>query len=88
MFYYNEGGMTDIPAPVQKTFRVVFKEFSAIIRHVFRHVNRIMEIRLTHMSRYTVVMIEDFDTVFSSTDVHFLTNRFVWNRVLAIPSSY
>lgn len=33
-------------------------------------------------------MIEDLDAFFCSTDVYFLTNKFIWNRILAIPDSY
>lgn len=80
--------MTKRFTPVQKTFCVIFQKFSVFFWHVFRYINRFRRIRPTHMRCNTIVMIEDFDTVFSSVDIYFLTNKFIWYRVLAIPNSY
>lgn len=70
MFYYNERGMTKRLTPVQKTFCVVFQKFSVFFRHVFRYINRFRIIRPTHMRCNTIVMIEYFDTIFSSANVY------------------
>ena len=33
-------------------------------------------------------MVEDFDAVFGCTNINGLTNKFIRNRILAIPDSY
>lgn len=40
------------------------------------------------MGCYTLVMIEDLNAVFSSTDIYFFTDEFIWDRISAIPNSY
>ena len=88
MLYQNEGGMTNLLPPVQKTFCIVFQKFSVIFRHVFRYINRFRRTRPTHMRRYTIVMVEDFNTVFSSTNIYFFTDKLIRNRILAISDFY
>lgn len=55
---------------------------------MFRHVYRIRRIRLTYMGCNTVVMVENLNAVLGRTDVYFLTNKFMGDRILAIPDSY
>lgn len=55
---------------------------------MFRYIYRIRCVCPAYMRRNTIVMIEDFNALFGSTNVDFLTNKFIRNRVLAIPNSY
>lgn len=55
---------------------------------MFRHVYRIRGIHFTHMGCNAVVMVEDLNAVLGRTDVHFLTNELIGDRVLAIPDGY
>ncbi len=80
--------MDNIFTPVQKVFRVVFQKPPVLFWHMSRHVGRIRGKRLTYMSRNTDVMVKNFNTVSGSTDVYFLTNKFIGDRILAIPDSY
>ena len=40
------------------------------------------------MGCYAMVMVEDLNAVFSSTDIYFFTDEFIWDGIPAIPNSY
>ena len=88
MFYYNKGGTANILSPVQKTVGVVFQKLSVIFRHMFWYINRFRRVQLTHMRCNTVVMVKNFNTVFSDTDIDLLTDKFIRDRILAISDFY
>ena len=88
MFYYNKSGTANILSPVQETVGVVFQKFSVIFRHMFWYINRFRRVRSTHMRCYTVVMLKNFNIVFSGTNINLLTDKFIRDRILAISDFY
>ena len=88
MFYHKECRTSHIFSPVKETFCALFQKSPMIFGHMFWYVDWFGRIHFSHMRCYAVVLIENLNAVFSSSDIYFFTDEFIWDRILAIPNSY